>query len=389
MVWLMLSSLLPSLGHALPPMQLFVDITPPGGVLTLPAGIYAGPVVIKRPITIDGQGAGTVLSIKSDNVVVRGLYIINSWNSHDKVDAGLLLAADHALVEDNQIDAVLFGIHLQQANENIIRNNRISSRGEVSSLRGEGIRLWYSKGNLMQGNQISHVRDVLFTNSSDNRFVGNTIEQSRIGMEFIFSPGNTVENNTLIRNTSGIVVLYSHEVVIRENKLLNMPDTTSSALAVKGSSQVRIEGNEIVRCAVGLTANTPTHPENALYLNNNRFAYNDVAMCFYGEKGGHIVHGNRFISNIIPVAVSAASSALDNDWRGNYWDNYEGFDRDLDGVGDTPHTIYLYSDRLWMDRPMVRFFRGSPVLEMVDFIERLAPFSPPDLILSDPAPRIH
>jgi nitrous oxidase accessory protein len=397
MVWLMLGGLLPSQGQAFPPMQLFVDITPPGGVLTLPAGTYAGPVVIKKPITIDGkgeitldgEGAGTVLTIKSDNVVVRGLHIINSGDSHDKVDAGLLLAADDALVENNRIDDVLFGIHIQQANGNVIRNNQISSRGAEPSLRGEGIRLWYSQENLLEGNQISHVRDVLFTNSSDNRFIGNTIEQSRIGMEFIFSPGNTVENNTLIRNTTGIVVLYSNEVIIRNNKLLNMPDATSSALAIKGSSQVRIEGNEVVRCAVGLTANTPTHPENALYLNNNRFAYNDVAMYFYGEKGGHIIHGNRFTSNIIPVAVSAASSALGNDWRGNYWDNYEGFDRDQDGVGDTPHNIYLYSDRLWMDRPMTRFFRGSPVLEVVDFIERLAPFSPPDLILSDPTPRIH
>ena len=208
-------------------------------------------------------------------------------------------------------------------------------------------------------------------------------------MEFIFSPDNEVENNTLIRNTTGIVVLYSNGVKILRNRLLNMPDATSSALSVKGSSQVRIEGNEIVRCAVGLTANSPTHPENILYLNNNRFAYNDVAMYFYGEKGGHIVHGNRFTGNIIPIAVSAASSALDNDWRGNYWDTYEGFDRDQNGTGDTPHNIYLYSDRLWMDRPMSRFFRGSPVLEVVDFIERLAPFSDPKLVLSDPTPRIH
>ena len=38
---------------------------------------------------------------------------------------------------------------------------------------------------------------------------------------------------------------------------------------------------------------------------------------------------------------------------------------------------------------MTRFFRSSPVLELIDFVERLAPFSQPDLILRDPLPRVH
>ncbi len=38
---------------------------------------------------------------------------------------------------------------------------------------------------------------------------------------------------------------------------------------------------------------------------------------------------------------------------------------------------------------MTRFFRRSFVLELIDFVERLAPFSEPALILSDLAPRIH
>ena len=36
---------------------------------------------------------------------------------------------------------------------------------------------------------------------------------------------------------------------------------------------------------------------------------------------------------------------------------------------------------------MARFFRNSPVMELLDFLERLAPFSKPDLILRDEKPR--
>ena len=39
-----------------------------------------------------------------------------------------------------------------------------------------------------------------------------------------------------------------------------------------------------------------------------------------------------------------------------------------------------------MEFPAARFFRNSPVMESLDFLERLAPFSTPTLILRDEAP---
>ena len=149
-----------------------------------------------------------------------------------------------------------------------------------------------------------------------------------------------------------------------------------------------IEGNEVLHCAMGLMVNSPVHPENILYLKGNRLAYNDVALYFYGEKGGHVIHDNRLEDNLLQVAVTAYTSALHNDWLGNYWDDYQGFDLDANGRGDTPHVLYLYADRIWMDRPMTSFFRSSPALETIDFVERLAPFSDPDVILRDPSPRV-
>ena len=391
----MLGSLLPSISSALPPLQLYVEITPEGGVLQPPPGRYAGPVVIKRAITldgggeviVDGEGQGTVLTIKADNSVVRGLHLTNSGYSHDQVDAGILLQANDVLIEDNQLDNNQFGIHLKQAYDNTIRNNRISSRPDAPSLRGDGIRLWYSSENLIEANTIDNVRDLVLSNSPDNRIIGNHISNSRIGMEIVFSPGNLVQGNVISHNSTGIVVLYSNEISIRGNKLQHMRSTSGSALTVKGSSQVTIEDNEILHCAIGVAANAPTHPENAFSMSGNLFAYNDVALYFYGEKGGHIIHNNRFENNLLPVAVSAPTSARANHWRGNYWDSYVGFDRDHDGIGDRPYDLRLYADRIWMDRPMTRFFRGSPTLEVIDFGERLLPFSKPELILSDPAPR--
>ena len=75
-------------------------------------------------------------------------------------------------------------------------------------------------------------------------------------------------------------------------------------------------------------------------------------------------------------------------WEGNYWDDYEGFDLNKDGIGDRPHEIYTYADRIWMDTPQAKFFRSSPVLELLDFLEHLAPFSAPNLLVRDHTPRM-
>ena len=381
--------------HAYSPLQLLVDLTPAGTTLRPPPGVYAGPIVINKAITfegggevtIDGQGQGTVLTIKADGVSVRGLRLTGSGNSHDGMDAGVLIQANRALVEQNVIDDVLFGIHIQQGDGNVLRDNDISSKREVSSLRGEGVRIWYGHENAIENNRIHHARDLLLTNSSENRIVGNELSHNRISIEFIYSPDNLVKDNQITHNDTGIVAIYSDGLRIEDNRIAHIRNTGSSALSIKESSQVRISGNKVVHNATGLTANSPIFPENILYLVNNNFSYNNVAMYFYGEKGGHVIHDNRFLENLTTIAVSHVASARHNDWQGNLWDDYEGFDRDADGFGDTPHTIKLYADRIWMDRPVTQFFRGTPVMGMIDLLERLAPFSEPGTVLTDERPR--
>lgn len=386
---------LPS-AQAYPPLQLYIALTPAGGVLRPAPGVYSGPVVVDKPITIEGEGrvtldgggSGSVVRVTADGVVLRGLHLTHSGNSHDQVDAGISLEANGALIENNRIDQVLFGIQLQKAYDNLIRNNRISSFDVAPSLRGEGLRVWNSSDNRFENNQFEQVRDIYFTNAPDNLFSGNRISNSRVAMELVFSPGNRIENNSIQASGRGIVVVYSDELHILNNQISHLRDFAGAAISVKESSQVSIEGNHILHCALGLRANSPIHPENTLSLKGNHFAYNDIALYFYGEKGGHQIHDNRFEQNLLSVAVSAPTSALLHDWRGNQWDEYQGFDLDGDGFGDQPHDVYLHSDQLWLDRPMTRFFRGSPVLETLDFLERLSAYSEPELILRDPRPRL-
>ncbi|PIE02471.1 MAG: copper ABC transporter substrate-binding protein [Acidobacteria bacterium] len=378
------------------PLQLFIDLTPEGGTLKPIPGTYSGPIVIKKSIILDGQnevvidgnGTGSLLVIEADHVTVRRCKLIHSGHSHDKVDAGMTIKSDGNLVEENMIEEVLFGIHISQGNHNVVRNNRIRGWTDDKTLKGEGLRLWNGQNNTLEGNDIRDVRDCFFSNSIHNRIIGNRILNSRMGMEFIYSPDNEIAGNYFSNNDHGLVGIYSDNLWIHDNRIEHQRNLHGSALAIKGSSQVRLENNIIMDCAVGLTANSPTFPENILYIKNNQFLYNDVALYFYGDKGGHVIHGNRFTGNFQQVAVTGPTSARFNDWKGNYWQNYQGFDSDGDGYGDTPYSVYWYSERIWMERSMARFFRGTLTLGFIDFTERLIPYSKPVLIFEDPTPGV-
>lgn len=380
------------------PLQPWIDATLEGGVLRLPPGIYAGPVLISRSIivdgggkvTIDGGGKGSVVSIRANDVTLRGLHITNSGGSHDALDSGLLIEkGDGNLIENNLIDDVIFGISLQQANDNRIVNNRVRSRPFEIADRGDGIRLWYSTGNRIESNDIAVIRDITVTNSPRNRFVGNSVRDSRRAMNLLFSHRTLIDGNVFTRNATGITSLNSEGIVIRNNRIMHAMDASGAGIALKESSAALVHRNEIIHCAVGVLADSPLHPINRIALIDNRIAHNVTGIAFYGERGGHLVLGNRFAHNLWQALVGESGGTDGNEWRGNYWDDYEGFDRDGNGVGDTPYEIWAYADRIWMEAPMAAFFRSSPAMELIDFLERLAPFSLPRMILRDEAPQAH
>ncbi len=378
------------------PLQPWLDTALPGARIRLPAGIYQGPAVISKPLTLEGDdqviidagGHGTVLTIQADGVTLRGLTLRASGNSHDQLDSGLMAEGKNLLIENNVIEDVLFGISLHKTGDSVVRGNRIRSRAVDPADRGDGLRLWYSSHNRIENNDIAQIRDVTVTNSPHNRFSGNTIRDSRRAFNFLFAHRSLVDRNHLEQNSTGIIALNSDGRTIRNNRILHAMDASGAGIALKETSAALVIGNEIVHCAHGIMADSPMNPLNRIVFIDNYVAHNITGVYFYGAKGGHIAIGNTFRSNLWPVTIIGDGDPLDDTWLGNYWDGYEGFDQDGDGFGDRPYELLAYADRIWLETPAARFFRNSPVLELLDFLERLAPFSAPALILRDSAPRM-
>jgi nitrous oxidase accessory protein len=381
---------------AAPSLQALIDAAPAGGTLRLAPGEYAGPATLAKPLTIDGAGKarlvgtgrGSVLAVKTSGATVRGLAVSGSGDSHDSVDAGIHVVGDDNRIEDNTLTDVLFGIHIQGGNRNRVARNRVVGKDLPQAQRGDAVRLWNGRHNRIEDNRFTRARDLTFTNSPDNRIAGNVFIDGRYGMHVIFSPRLLIENNRLEHTGTGIVVLYSPDVKVRGNRVAHALTAGGGGIVFKESSDALVENNEILHCSVGLQVDAPPQSLGALTARGNRFAHNIVGAFFYGEAGGHRFENNRFENNLTPIGVSAPGVGSANVWQGNYWSDYQGFDRDGDGVGDTPHELWLFADRIWMETPKAAFFRESPVLELLDFLERLAPFSTPHLVLRDPAPQM-
>lgn len=379
-------------------LQTLVDAVSDGETVMPPAGRYAGPVTITRRITLDGSNGvivdggnvGTVIHIRADGATVKGLTVVNSGDQHNDIDAGIRIEGRFNVVKDNVIEESLFGIDLQEAHSNIVRRNRISSKADAKlGVKGDAVRLWYSHDNRIEENTIDGSRDFVVWYSERNAVARNRITRGRYGLHFMYANNNLIEDNRLEGNAVGIYLMYDEGDVIRRNRIVQALGAAGVGIGLKEVSNVDIEDNEVLYNAVGMAFDiTPFQPESTVRIRGNRIAFNDIGISFLSNRPGNLFHGNRFLSNTQHVAMRLFESAARAEWDGNYWDDYEGFDLDHDGIGDRPQVLRSYADRLWMDVPAAAFFKGSPVLTVLDFIERLAPFTEPLLLLEDKRPRM-
>jgi nitrous oxidase accessory protein len=382
-----------------PSFQELVDASDPWGRLEPPAGTYAGPVVIKTPMTIDGKGQvtidgggrGSVVTLQTDGATLMGLRLTNSGDSHNDLDAAVKVRGNFNVIKDNVITNTLFGVDLQQAENNIIKRNHISSKPLELGLRGDAIRLWYSFNNEITDNIIRNSRDTVIWYSRDNLIARNDARGGRYSLHFMYSLANQVVDNHYENNSVGIFLMYSDGVKLRNNTITHANGATGMGIGFKETSDVEVIGNRILYCGTGLYLDvSPYQPDSTNLIKDNLIAYNGVGMLFLNDWTGNLIEGNSFKGNITQVAVSGGGKTANrNQWSGNYWDDYEGFDLNRDGIGDTPYELYSYADRLWMDVPPARFFKGSPVMEVLDFLERLAPFSTPNMLVRDDSPLTH
>jgi len=376
-------------------MQEIIDHAQPGDTINLNPGHYRGPGKIdKNNLVINGLnhaevsagGFGSVFYITADSVHLLNMKIVNSGHSHDKVDCGVSIRGNYNSVENCLITDCLFGVDLQDSKNNIIIHNEITSKDKDKAMQGDAVRLWYSFSNKIQHNYWYNVRDMVVWYSEENLFEGNLGIGNRYSIHFMFAHNNRIQNNEFYESSTGVFLMYSERTIMVGNTIARCSGPSAMCLGLKETSSNQIINNRFIQSAQGIYIDTsPYVLEKKNIIEDNEIAFCRVGIQFHSNQEGNVFRNNQLIGNLEQVAVRGRT-ANGNKWESNYWDDYQGFDQDTDNVGDTPYQLLSYTEHLWSTNQKVKFFYGSPILLILDFLERLAPFSKPLFILKDKKP---
>lgn len=379
-------------------LQNAIDNAKEGSTIKLSKGVYEGNLIITKPISIigtedgvviKGEGKGTVVTIKSSYVTLKNLSITNSGERHDQLDSAIKAEkVKQCEISNITITDCLFGIDLQRVDNSIISNNTISSKDFSLGLRGDGLRIWYSNDNIIKGNHLYKSRDMVIWYSHGNTIEDNRGEYGRYSLHFMYAGRNLVKNNHYQFNSVGIFFMYSKDTIAQGNSVKSSLGNTGMGIGMKEVSGFTLKDNTVIYNARGLYIDrSPFDEEQTNTFDNNNILYNTEAIHFHSISENNIISNNTIMGNIDDVVNDTKGSEIHkNQWIQNYWDNYEGFDSNKDNIGDTSHKVYQYADKLWLHNPSLKFFYGSPVISMLNFLAKLAPFTEPVFLLEDSTP---
>ena len=381
-------------------LQEAIDNAPEGSILKLPKGVYKGSIIINKPLSIigkedgviiDGGGTGTVIQITSSYVTLKNLTITGSGDRHDLLDSAIKINnSKQSEISNCTIKDSLFGIDITMTSNSIFSNNYITSKDLELGVRGDGLRLWYSNDNIVSNNKLVKSRDMVVWYSHGNTIENNYGEQNRYSLHFMHAGKNIVKNNTYKLNSVGIFFMYTKDTIATGNKVQSSLGATGMGIGLKDVSNMTLKDNTIIYCAQGIYIDrSPYEPDTKNWLEDNKILYNSEAIHFHSVSENNVIKSNTILGNIEDIINDSRGSKTDlNEISGNYWDNYEGFDKNADNIGDTPHKVYQYADQLWVYNSNIKFFYGSPVIALLNFLAKLAPFTQPIFLMSDKAPKL-
>jgi len=366
-----------------------------GDTVVVTAGVYREPrIIVTVPVTIlgqgeavlDGSGAHEVLTVRADDVTVRGLTIRNVGASYTEDRAGIRLdGVRRCVIADNQLTNTFFGIYAARASDCLVSGNRIEGHGTRQTAAGNAIHLFYSEGFTVAGNRIHGHRDGIYLEFArramilDNESRGNL----RYGLHFMYSDSCEYRRNVFATNASGVAVMYSGHVTMADNRFEDNWGSAAYGLLLKEIKDSRIERNLLARNTVGLFA----EGADRLVVEGNQFLRNGWALRLMADATDNSFRHNRFEGNTFDVATNSRVSSPSS-FAENYWDAYTGYDLDHDGFGDVPfRPVRLFSVLVEQNEPMLILLR-SFFLDLLEAAERIVPVLTPAALM-DSRPMMH
>jgi nitrous oxidase accessory protein len=344
----------------------------PGDVLILAPGRHDGPVLLDRPLTLDGRGAaildgggdGSVITVTGPDVTVRGLEIRGSGLRHESIDSGVKLDrdAERALIEDNRLIGNLVGVHVFGARDSMVRGNTILGlRDHRMNDRGNGVYVWNAPGAIVEANDIRYGRDGIFANASrENIFRDNLFRDLRFAVHYMYTHRSEVSGNVSIGNHLGYAIMFSDRIAVLDN--LSLGDR-SHGVMLNYANSADVSGNLVRGGAEKCTFIYNAHRN---LIVGNRFEGCEIGIHFTAGSERNALTGNAFIGNQTQVKyVGTRDVEWSLEGRGNFWSDHPAFDLDGDGIADSRFRPNDMMDHILWSQPAAALLLGSPAVQLI------------------------
>jgi nitrous oxidase accessory protein len=381
-------------------LQATIDAAPRGSTVTVAAGLYRGPIVVRGPLTliaqpgatIDGGGAGSVVTISGNDVTLRGFTVRNSGRDVTEEAAGIRVSGTGHRIEANEVVDVYFGIHIGDGANAVIEGNRIRPGKHHGARPGHAINAWNLRDSVIARNHIADARDGIYLSFTERISVtGNVVTDCRYGLHSMYSQDARFEQNEVTRNLLGAALMMSDRLVLRRNQIRQQREGVAAyGVLLKDIGNLVAEENEITSNRIGIYAEAvPSNPQHEAVLRGNVIAGNEVGLALQSTARLTVTE-NRIAENLADVRALGRTLSPGMRWsidgRGNSWGQYRGYDADGNGVGDMPHRVEDAVDALMRRNPLIQALLYTPAHLALEAAARMFPLyrQPPLLVDEQP-----
>lgn len=370
-------------------IQQAVEMAEPGDHIRVLPGTYVeNDIVITKRLTlegvdypvIDGNSEGFIMLIKADSVTVSGFSIRNTGQSYVNDYAAIMIeGVKDFIIENNRLENVFFGIYLAETERGIVRNNTVSAFNKREASSGNGIHLWSVKAPRIIDNNVSGMRDGIYLEFVDEAEIyrNTSSDNNRYGLHYMFSDGGRYYGNTFKRNGAGVAVMYSDNVDMMDNLFEHNWGPSAYGLLLKDINHSKIEGNRFYRNTVAIYS----EGTNNVHIHRNDVELNGWAINIKSNSARNRFTGNNFIENSFDVRTDSPRN--NNEFKGNYWSNYEGYDLDKNGTGDVPYRPVSLFSVIIEKQPESLILLRSMFIRLLDTAERIIPVLTPKTLFDE------
>ncbi len=216
--------------------------------------------------------------------------------------------SDRCVIGENAVEkAVYYGIEVISSSDVWIGNNSANENFHLGVSVQAGVNCTVTQ-NVVKDNKNFYGLEIV--SSADCRATGNTLKGNFYGVMLKNSRDCEVSRNDVSESSIGAQIYASDNSHIRGNTISNISDY---ALYCSSSNNCSVSGNTVT---------------------NNRY----YGIWVYNSNDNMFFH-NNLVNNTYHAFSSGVANSWNQSGEGNYWGDYAGRDRNLDGIGDTPYTI--------------------------------------------------